>query len=159
MITNLAGTENLTTLDSNLIFFNRKRRIIGLFIQVIHLLVDGYPKKLQSRGCSIRKITPTSNQREGRGSIVCPIQQSVSQSDDQSALPAAACSLLFSVHHFTSNSHCVLLHLSRLYDKKKEICHTEERDSTLHNMLLQRLALSNRAASLASALSNLAASF
>jgi hypothetical protein len=46
-----------------------------------------------------------------------------------------------------------------LYDKKKEICHTEERDSTLHNMLLQRLALSNHAASLASALSNLAASF
>jgi hypothetical protein len=33
MITNLAGTENLTTLDSNLIFFYRKRRIIGLLFK------------------------------------------------------------------------------------------------------------------------------
>jgi hypothetical protein len=85
MITNLAGTENLTTLDSNLIFFYSKRRIIGLLFKwSIYWLMGIQRNCNQDVVASENKLYLPQIKGREREHIVYPIQQSVIQSVSQS---------------------------------------------------------------------------
>jgi hypothetical protein len=82
MITNLAGTENLTTLDSNLIFFYRKRRIIGLLFKWSIYWLMGIQRNCNQEVVASEKLyLPQIKGREREHSVSNPaVSQSVSWS-------------------------------------------------------------------------------